>query len=551
MTSVNIPNSVTSIGNYAFQNCSGLTSVTIGNSVTSIGGAAFSGCTGLDTIHMLTETPPTITSTTFNTIATNLPVTVPCGSTNAYNTAPYWNVFTNIQEHDSCNSTLTLTANDASRGSVLGAGRYRTGSTVEIMAVPKSGCQFLRWNDNNTANPRSINLTSDTAFTAVFDTLVTVASHTLTVTSANAAMGTAVGSGTYTHGTVALIAAVPSVGYAFLSWSDGNTDNPRIIALTKDTSITAMFVANPVPFNVTANNAVGGGIYSAGSTAMIYALPQVGLQFAGWSDGETANPRYIVVAGDTTLTALYRAPDTVRIYDTVINIVYDTTEYNHYYYDTTRVFDTTIYVYIDTLNHYYFDTTRVFDTTVYVHVDTLNHYYYDTTFITNYVHDTVTHTDTLYTVRYVSIYHHDTAYITTYIHDTTVVNNYVYDTTFITDYIHDTTVVTDYIHDTTYIAIHDTLYLYLHDTIYIHDTVYIGGEGIENASAIIAKVYSSRGQVVVEGTNGNSVTLYDITGRILATRRDEQAPLHFDVPTSGAYLIKIGHLATRKVVVIK
>ena len=178
-------------------------------------------------------------------------------------------------------------------------------------------------------------------------------------------------------------------------------------------------------------------------------------------------------------------------------------------------------------------------------------HYYDTTFITNYVHDTVTHTDTLYTVRYVSIYHHDTAYITTYIHDTTVVNNYVYDTTFITDYIHDTTVVTDYIHDTTYIAIHDTLYLYLHDTIYIHDTVYIGGEGIENASAIIAKVYSSRGQVVVEGTNGNSVTLYDITGRILATRRDEQAPLHFDVPTSGAYLIKIGHLATRKVVVIK
>ena len=42
-----IPNSVTSIGDYAFRNCSGLTSVTIGNSVTNIGEGAFYGCSGL------------------------------------------------------------------------------------------------------------------------------------------------------------------------------------------------------------------------------------------------------------------------------------------------------------------------------------------------------------------------------------------------------------------------------------------------------------------------------------------------------------------------
>ena len=45
-----IPNSVTSIGDYAFEYCSGLTSVTIGNSVTSIGSGAFGGCSGLTSV---------------------------------------------------------------------------------------------------------------------------------------------------------------------------------------------------------------------------------------------------------------------------------------------------------------------------------------------------------------------------------------------------------------------------------------------------------------------------------------------------------------------
>ena len=50
LTSVTIPNSVTSIGIYAFTDCSGLTSLTIGNSVTSIGAYAFSDCRGLTSI---------------------------------------------------------------------------------------------------------------------------------------------------------------------------------------------------------------------------------------------------------------------------------------------------------------------------------------------------------------------------------------------------------------------------------------------------------------------------------------------------------------------
>ena len=50
--------SVTSIGDYAFCNCSGLTSVTIGNGVTSIGEFAFYGCSDLTSVSI----PNSVTS---------------------------------------------------------------------------------------------------------------------------------------------------------------------------------------------------------------------------------------------------------------------------------------------------------------------------------------------------------------------------------------------------------------------------------------------------------------------------------------------------------
>ena len=58
LTSITIPDSVTSIGNHAFFDCCGLTAVTIPNSVTSIGDDAFYGCTGLTSVTI----PDSVTS---------------------------------------------------------------------------------------------------------------------------------------------------------------------------------------------------------------------------------------------------------------------------------------------------------------------------------------------------------------------------------------------------------------------------------------------------------------------------------------------------------
>ena len=85
LTSVTIPNSVTSIGDCAFSGCTSLTSVTIPNSVTSIGDWAFSGCTSLTaiTVDALNSVYSSVDGVLFNKSQTTL-IQYPGGKAGSY-----------------------------------------------------------------------------------------------------------------------------------------------------------------------------------------------------------------------------------------------------------------------------------------------------------------------------------------------------------------------------------------------------------------------------------------------------------------------------------
>ena len=101
LTSVTIPNSVTTIGDSAFNGCSGLSSVTIGNSVTSIGDSAFKDCSGLTKLVSLAVEPPICGEGAFEKVdKTTCQLLVPEESINKYKTTDQWKEFLNILGYD-------------------------------------------------------------------------------------------------------------------------------------------------------------------------------------------------------------------------------------------------------------------------------------------------------------------------------------------------------------------------------------------------------------------------------------------------------------------
>ncbi len=140
---------------------------------------------------------------------------------------------------------------EAEHGVVSGGGYYEYQSYAQLSATAGEHYHFVKWSDENTSNPRTISVTEDKTYTAIF------ALDQFTI-SATATHGAVTGTGKYDYGQEITLTVVPDFCYEFAGWNDGNTDNPRKVTVLGDAQYSAQCKQLQM-----ANGSCGNGVYWA------------------------------------------------------------------------------------------------------------------------------------------------------------------------------------------------------------------------------------------------------------------------------------------------
>lgn len=143
------------------------------------------------------------------------------------------------------------------------------------------------------------------------------ATYTVSAASADEAMGTVSGGGSFLHGSAVTLTATPTSGYKFAGWQENgeivSTDNPYTFTAEGDRTLTAAFAAF-IGFDITVawsegGTVTGSGVYEQGTTATLTAIPAGGYMFTGWQEnGETVstdNPYSFTVTANRRLTPVF------------------------------------------------------------------------------------------------------------------------------------------------------------------------------------------------------------------------------------------------------
>jgi hypothetical protein len=204
---------------------------------------------------------------------------------------------------------IVVSANDSELGTVTGGGIYPEGAVITITATPIGYATFVKWDDGNTDATRTITVTANATYTAIFEM---GALYTITVESLDPTMGTVAGGGEFPSGAEIVIQATPLGGYHFDGWDDNVYDNPRTVIVTGNATYKARFSETQVQTyhitvmcNANEGTVIGDGDYPVGTEVTIAAIPNAGYRFKDWNDGVTTNPRTITVTSNATYFATF------------------------------------------------------------------------------------------------------------------------------------------------------------------------------------------------------------------------------------------------------
>ena len=285
ITSITIPEGVVTIGNQAFCGDS-LASITIPSSVDSIGENAFSGCTitavnytgsinqwcNIDFSNGYSN--PVFDCTILNINGSPVNNLLIPDNVEIIKQFAFWG-YMGLTSVTISNGVTSISIGSAAFGSCWNLTSVTIGSDVthigqgafaycsDIMEVtcfanvpPEVEDTFaFYWVNRNIplyVPSSSVSSYQSAPVWSEFTNYIGIGLHTITATSANPAMGTVTGGGTYNGGATATLTAIPNTGYHFVQWQDGNTQNPRTITVTGDATYTATFAPDAAPATVTA-----------------------------------------------------------------------------------------------------------------------------------------------------------------------------------------------------------------------------------------------------------------------------------------------------------